>query len=784
MNFMKERRENSMIFEALLNAGLSTQEIEIYQQIKDKGAVSKGEIAIITSLPTEIIQTSINSLVSKNLLKIIPGQIEHFQALPPYVALTAQLSQFTAMINDLRKRTPVELKRSILKSNSNNEKGLHNLLEFVQEMHEMKQRLSLELVDQQRSLNKILQRLKNQKQTVLKLKMLRDRSIAILDNYFDSIMVEFGNLKEKIHINLEKLQLGIIVNTVEQMIERSIDAHLKSVKSEMKLNFERKLTRVLEETIDEIMQIPDNADEIEIQIRDAFNSVIKKFGITLESTQSTLNSISGNVSDSFGNLKETYSKKLTRTLDDILGKIQQRIDLELSILNRFWQEAMAKSNYSMQDVWFIRSPEGMQAQILEMLQRTKMKALIVLPRLNDLDVDLLMNLPNHLNIRICASINQKDPTHQMIMHKLDSKVNISYRDREVENLWGIHRDYEEIILGIVNNPNSGKGNGPIHNNIETSALEVAAVGSVLEEHIKIFVPILEDAWISAHKELSEGFKVKTPSTVRKIEYRNNQSAINQNIKANCITSSKFNGIKAKSVSKIKKSTTPTLTPTPLKGISVKFDTSPVSKLQDLASLELNKENKNKDSKNKTKEMKTNHIELNKITPKRVSLPKKVTVPKKEINLKKISKSSLVKPSERISQLNKQIDSVNVGKIGKIGKIGKTKKTEKTEKNKIPKGESEIISNAIFVRAESSPEYKKIIEKIDFIKNILPKTDAKDLVNELELLIKLYEGKTKFTRLVSEITNWSKDLQHQTQIDAFRRKIIFKRLENWRELTLN
>ncbi|WP_457557503.1 hypothetical protein [Candidatus Harpocratesius sp.] len=773
-----------MIFEALLNAGLSTQEIDIYQQIKDKGIVSKGEIAIITSLPTEIIQTSINSLVSKNLLKIIPGQIEHFQALPPYVALTAQLSQFTAMINDLRKRTPVELKRSILKSNSNNEKGLHNLLEFVQEMHEMKQRLSLELVDQQRSLNKILQRLKNQKQTVLKLKMLRDRSIAILDNYFDSIMVEFENLKEKIHINLEKLQLGIIVNTVEQMIERSIDAHLKSVKSEMKLNFERKLTRVLEETINEIMQIPDNADEIEIQIRDAFNSVIKKFGITLESTQSTLNSISGNVSDSFGNLKESYSKKLTRTLDDILGKIQQRIDLELSILNRFWQEAMAKSNYSMQDVWFIRSPEGMQAQILEMLQRTKMKALIVLPRLNDLDVDLLINLPNHLNIRICASINQKDPTHQMIMHKLDSKVNISYRDREVQNLWGIHRDYEEIILGIVNNPNSGKDNGSIHNNIETSALEVAAVGSVLEEHIKIFVPILEDAWISAHKELSEGFKVNTPSIIRKIDIRNNQSAINHNNKVNSITSTQFTGIKAKSTSKIKKP----IKPTPLKGISVKFETSSFLKHQNIASLEHNTEkNKNQIEHNKIIKPKTSVISTNstyqdkatnlekKISLRKVSLPKKVALPKNEIIHRNKSKISLVKPSERISQLNKQIDSV---------KRGINVKKEEIKKNIMKNGENEINTNATFVRTESSPEYKKIIEKIDFIKNILPKTNAENLVNEFELLIKLYEGKTKFTRLISEITNWSKDLQLQTQIDAFRRKIIFKRLENWRKRTLN
>ncbi|MHA1796472.1 MAG: hypothetical protein ACTSUK_10190, partial [Promethearchaeota archaeon] len=504
---------HSQVYQALQTAGLTPKEIEVYQNIKNKGVVTKGEIAIINNIAQEEARKIIDALSSKNLLKVIPGKVDHYQALPPYVALTAQLTQFASMIENLRKKAPTELKR-VLTGGKATDKGISNLLEFVQEMHEMKQKLSLELIDQQRSLNQILERLKNQQKTVAKIKTLRNRSVAILENYFEIFINEFKNLKVKIHTNLEKLQLGIIVETVEQMIEKSIDAHIISVKKDMKQNFERKLTKVLEETIDEIMQIPINADDMENQIRLAFTTVIKKFDSTLESTQNALSAISGNVSESYEGLKKNYSSKISQTLDDILEKIQSRISLETNVLNSFWQEAMSGTDYSMQDVWFVRSPAGMQAQIYETLQRTKMKALIVIPRLHDIDVDMLLNLPNHLNIRICAAINRQDPTHQEIMQKLDTKINITYRERDMQNLWGIHKDYEEIVLGIVNNPAVYQEQKVKMHELDTSALEVAAVGSVLEEHIKIFVPILEDAWISAHKELSEGFKVKNPAKVQ------------------------------------------------------------------------------------------------------------------------------------------------------------------------------------------------------------------------------------------------------------------------------
>ena len=65
--------------------------------------------------------------------------------------------------------------------------------------------------------------------------------------------------------------------------------------------------------------------------------------------------------------------------------------------------------------------------------------------------------------------------------------NVAYRNRDLQNLWGINKDYEEVILCVLSESSAGT--------------EIAGIGSIIDEHIKIFVPTLEDAWVGAKKYL-------------------------------------------------------------------------------------------------------------------------------------------------------------------------------------------------------------------------------------------------------------------------------------------
>ncbi|MHA2180525.1 MAG: hypothetical protein ACXAAH_03785, partial [Promethearchaeota archaeon] len=86
--------------------------------------------------------------------------------------------------------------------------------------------------------------------------------------------------------------------------------------------------------------------------------------------------------------------------------------------------------------------------------------------------------------------------------------------RALQNLWGINKDYEEVILCVLSKIEF-RGD---------TITEIAGIGSIIEEHIKIFVPILEDAWVSSRKEIMRTIKstlskepVQTPEPVREKE---------------------------------------------------------------------------------------------------------------------------------------------------------------------------------------------------------------------------------------------------------------------------
>lgn len=150
----------------------------------------------------------------------------------------------------------------------------------------------------------------------------------------------------------------------------------------------------------------------------------------------------------------------------------------------------------MKDIWFIRSPESAKAHITEEVSKAKMRVLIVAPTLSDIDIESIKARPSRINFRIATYIDPSNFRHSQIMQELDKMDNVDYRNRALQNLWGINKDYEEVILCVLSKTEF-RGD---------FVTEIAGIGSIIEEHIKIFVPILEDAWVGARKEVIRTIK--------------------------------------------------------------------------------------------------------------------------------------------------------------------------------------------------------------------------------------------------------------------------------------
>ena len=229
-------------------------------------------------------------------------------------------------------------------------------------------------------------------------------------------------------------------------------------------------------------------------------------------TEEKIDGLSGDIFKSFGNVREIFSKGIVDTLDNTLNDILNKLELSEKTTREFWEQSKrAKGAITMKDIWFIRSPEAARAHINDEISKAKMRVLIVAPDLLDIDLDAIKARPSRINFRIATHINPGIAEHEARLQELDQMDNVDYRNRTLQNLWGINKDYEEVILCVLSK---------IEFRGET-VTEIAGIGSIIEEHIKIFVPILEDAWVSSRKEIMRTIKttlskepVPTPEPVR------------------------------------------------------------------------------------------------------------------------------------------------------------------------------------------------------------------------------------------------------------------------------
>lgn len=301
-----------------------------------------------------------------------------------------------------------------------------------------------------------------------------------------------SNTVTKTTIGLQK-QLDVIQKVSSEGLEKTTEEFNKEITT--------KLQSSIGDSLENINEIAESSAESGKEIKEIFGEISKKFSQAVLMAEEKLSGISGQIFESFDSLRNTFSNKIMNTLTDILGKILERLGKSEITVSEFWEKAKEKSGVTMKDIWFVRSIEGAKAHIKDQISKAKMRILIVAPELTDIDIEAIKERPRHINTRIATSIDPSRDDHSQIIKEMDEMPNVSYRHRALQNLWGINRDYEEVVLSIVSKTE-----------VEGETItEIAGIGSIIQEHIKIFVPILEDAWVGAKKDMVHTMK---PSTIR------------------------------------------------------------------------------------------------------------------------------------------------------------------------------------------------------------------------------------------------------------------------------
>jgi hypothetical protein len=526
-----------LIKQVLSDIDLSDEEIELYFRSTGRETVSLGEISILIGKSKEECKKIVDKFIEKGLFKEIIGATPHYAALPPYAALIAQLKNFYSYISDIKSKIPTQLEKSFAQLESQ-AKGMETLKDSSEAMNELKEKMldqiqaqkkefdeTITAIDQIKNITKDISGLGDVTKNISddqignltsQFDTLNQRTSQIIKNQVEGLRTQLGDVKQIVTDNLQKLRLGVIQQAVGDIIEKVISSRLKDITDNLNVQlsvsqtvfadelkkltqgvdseFVAKLRNQIEDAVKNIEGISMKTDEGKEQ---AFSDIMDNFNKAAKLAEEKIDGLSGDIFQSFGNIREIFSKGIVDTLNNTLNDILNRLELSEKTTNQFWEQSKkAKGALTMKDIWFIRSPEAAKAHINDEISKAKMRVLIVAPDLLDIEMDAIKARPSRINFRISTHIDPNIKAHEAILQELDQMDNVDYRNRTLQNLWGINRDYEEVILCVLSKTEF-RGE---------EVTEIAGIGSIIEEHIKIFVPILEDAWVSARKEIMRDIK--------------------------------------------------------------------------------------------------------------------------------------------------------------------------------------------------------------------------------------------------------------------------------------
>ncbi|MFW9894852.1 MAG: helix-turn-helix domain-containing protein [Candidatus Thorarchaeota archaeon] len=479
--------KNSTTMQVLELIGLAHDEVNTYFKITGRGPVMVGEIALIAGVEEERAAEIADNLFHKGLLKQIPGKALIYEALPPYAALLGQIHQFKETIKTFQDVTPQNIQERFDSLETHSAK-LRKLDDYRAYLQLMKTKLPEQIKSQFDRFEKELEqvnRFRDVRRFILNLKEIVPAEITkefgLMESRLDGMKTEISNKFEK------QFRVGALKSMAEKIVSRVVSEQFKEISVLFRDKFVQTTQNMLDQVVAQLGNISDTAGEISSDLGTVFTDIESGLKSTLEDLESRVSGVYDDIISGIQELKSLFRTEIFETIqNDIINNIIQQLESSEMTMNEFWERSKEASLLSFKDVWFVRSLEGIKAQINESLTRVKMRVHIIAPKLEDIDLVALSRLKKHINIRISTNFDMHNPDDLMRFKQVEGLPNFSIRHYPRENLWSINKDFEEVIVCAVSKTEDGE-------------FQIAGMGSVMEEHVKLFAAVLEDVWIQSKK---------------------------------------------------------------------------------------------------------------------------------------------------------------------------------------------------------------------------------------------------------------------------------------------
>ena len=485
--FSLSGEDDSVTKQVLELIGLAHDEVNTYYKITGRGPVMVGEIALLANVTEERAAEIANNLFQKGLLKQIPGKTPIYEALPPYAALVSQIHHFKETIKTFQQIAPqnIQVKFDSLEQHSAKLKKLDDYKTYLQIM---KTKLPAQIKTQFERFEKELEQVKRFQDVRSFILNLKEIVPADITKEFEAMETRLESIKSEIASRFEKqFRIGALSSMAEKIVSKVITEQFTEVTKFFKAKFVQTTQNMLDQVINQLGSLTDTAGEIGTDLGTIFTDIESGMVSTLEDLEKRVSGVYDDIISGIAELKDLFRTEIFESIqDDIINNIINQLESAELTMNEFWERSKEASLLSFKDVWFVRSVEGIMAQINAALSRVKMRVHIVAPKLEDIDLIALSRLKKHINIRISTNFDLTDLNDQLRFKQVADFPNIAIRHYNRENLWSINKDFEEVVVCVVSKTDEGE-------------IEIAGMGSVLEEHVKLFAAVLEDVWIQSKK---------------------------------------------------------------------------------------------------------------------------------------------------------------------------------------------------------------------------------------------------------------------------------------------
>ena len=480
-------------FQSLELIGLAADEIDTYFKMTGRGPVMAGEIALLSNVTVERAGQIAQTLLQKGLVREIPGKTPYYSALPPYAALLNQIHQFKETIMNIQHTTPQKVETRFKSIQDQSEK-LQKFEEYRGFVQKMKNELPSQIKTHFESFNKQLDEIKQFRDVKKYIVNLKDIVPADIIKEFDVMETRLEKIKSEISETFEKqFRVPAIKNMAEKIVERVVSREFDEITVHFREKFVTTTQTMLDQVINQLGSLSDSAIDIGTDLNSVFLEIESGLKSTLDDLEQRMTSVHDDVTSGIANLKSMFQKEIFETIsDDIIVNIINQLELSEQTMKEFWERSKEQSLLTYKDVWFVQSEEGMIAEVNNAVSRAKMRLQIIAPRLEDIDIVALSNCRHHINIRICTNFNVGNPEDMERLNQIKAIDNCQLRWYPRENLWSINKDFEEVVVSVVSKTETGQ--------------EIAGMGSVLEEHVKLFAALLEDVWIQSKRLEMVGYR--------------------------------------------------------------------------------------------------------------------------------------------------------------------------------------------------------------------------------------------------------------------------------------